>query len=103
MNFFLEILMTVSLGIILYLMARVLPRINDAEIHATPIIKDQWFVRYLEIVDEWIAYYSEKMLRRIKVWISKLDNNITKKLSRFKKENPKDIKPSLVENKESED
>ena len=86
MNFFLEILMTVSLAVMLYLMARVLPRINDSEVHTTPIVKDQWFVRYLEIIDEWIAYYSEKMLRRTKVWILKLDNNVTKKLSRFKKE-----------------
>lgn len=87
--------MTISLAAILYLTAKTLPRISDQEIAATPIIKDKWIVSYLEKVDEWIKILIEKLLRRLKIYILKLDNIVTKKINRFKKEPIKETKLPL--------
>lgn len=84
--------MTVSLAVILYLIAKTLPRVDDKEISATPIIKDQWITGYLEKIDEWIKIFMEKTLRRAKVLILKLDNIVTKKINHFKKEPAKETK-----------
>ena len=75
-----------SLGAILYLVAKTLPRIDDsAENHSKPA-KNHWIMIYLEKADEWLKTQLEKILRRLKVWILKLDNYVSGKLKHFKKE-----------------
>ena len=54
---------------------------------------------YLEKFDEWLKIFFEKFLRRVKVWILKLDNVVSERLSRFKKEVPKDLKLQREEKK----
>ena len=75
----------VSLGVILYLVAKTLPRIDDRELDASAL-KTHWVTTYLEKFDEKFKYYSEKMLRRSGIIILKLDNLINKKLNQLKRE-----------------
>jgi hypothetical protein len=82
-KFILQMLMVVSFGALLYIVARVLPRVgeredNDREPSRTPRI-----VVYLEQADEKLLIVLEKLLRRIRVMLLKLDNTISKKLGRF--------------------
>ena len=83
--------MMLSLGTILYLLARALPRVNDQEIkEKSASSQPHWFNTYLEKADEWLKAYLEKFLRRIRVWILKLDNFVAHRLNRFKKETPRE-------------
>lgn len=79
--------MVVSLGFVVYLFGRVVPRVSDKDVEKA---KEQslfhWLVGYLEQVDSWLLWLFEKFLRRLRVIIMKLDNVVTKKLGRFKKE-----------------
>ena len=79
--------MVVSLGFVVYLFGRVVPRVSDKDIEKA---KEQslfhWLVGYLEQVDNWLLWLFEKFLRRLRVFIMKLDNVVTKKLGKFKKE-----------------
>ncbi len=99
-SFILEIIIFVSLSVIVYLLARTLPRIDDSAITKDPLeFRTHWLMAYLEKFDEWLKIFFEKFLRRVKVWILKLDNVVSERLSRFKKEVPKDLKLQREEKK----
>jgi len=85
-----------SLGAIIYLAARTLPRINDADGEVRPL-RPHWLTAYLEKTDFWVQAHSEKILRRTKVWILKSDNWVSQKLNNFKKTEPKETITSLEE------
>lgn len=89
LKFILNIIIMLSFGTILYLVARTLPRIDDRDI-GVPSLKNQWFVVYLEKFDKKLKYYWEKTLRRAGIIVLKLDNMINKKLSNLKKESEKE-------------
>jgi hypothetical protein len=90
-NYLLEVLMMVSLGLILYLFARALPRVNDADLEAKPTPGlPHWVHEYLEKIDEWILATIEKTIRRFRLWILKIDNTLSEKLKRFKRETVKE-------------
>lgn len=86
-TFLLQITMVVCLGLIVYLLGRVVPRISDTDIEKA---KEQslfhWLVGYFEHVDVWLKSLFEKFLRRFHVMILKIDNVVTKKLGRFRKD-----------------
>ena len=84
-----------ALGMILYLVARTLPRIKDGDIDAPKTLKPHWIMIYFEKADEWLKPQFEKWLRRVKVWILKLDNWVSGKLSSFKKEASRETKIPL--------
>ncbi len=87
LTFLLQITMVVSLGFIVYLFGRVVPRVSDVDIaKAREQSLFHWLVGYLEKVDDWLLSLFEKALRRIRVIILMLDNVISEKLGRFKKE-----------------
>lgn len=93
LQFVFEMLIVLSLSVVLYLFARTLPRVSDElEVKNELRFKEHWFVSYLEKTDEWLKIILEKLLRRIKVWILKLDNVVSDKLGKFKKESQKDTK-----------
>ena len=97
-KFIIQILLVSSLAAIIYIFARVLPRIDDTEFNKkAPRTNTHWFIIYLEKADEWLKAYSEKFLRRIRVFILKLDNLIANKLHRFKKQTPKETVISMNE------
>lgn len=92
-SFILEIVMVVSLGIVLYLFARALPRVDDVFISPQDAkLKTNPMSVYLEKIDGWLKIFLEKLLRRIKVLLLKLDNIVSEKLNKFKKEQQKEIK-----------
>ncbi len=88
-KFILNILIMVSLGAILYLVARALPRIDDRDT-GIPSFKAHWTMVYLERFDKKFKFYLEKSLRRSGIIVLKLDNMINKKLSKLRKENDKE-------------
>ena len=92
-SFILEIIIFVSLSVVVYLLARTLPRIDDSAVTKDPsVFKTHWLMAYLERFDEWLKIFLEKFLRRVKVWILKFDNVVSERLNQFKKEIPKDLK-----------
>lgn len=80
-----------ALGVILYLTARALPRVNDVD--TTPVKEPElhWLTPVLEKADEKLKRFLERLFRRLKVVILKLDNFVSGKLNKFKKEEQKEI------------
>lgn len=86
-TFLLQITMVVCLGLIVYLFGRVVPRISDADVEkAREQSLFHWLVGYFEKIDEWLIDLFEKFLRRFHIVILKIDNVITKKIGRFRRE-----------------
>lgn len=91
----------VALAIILYLMAKALPRIGDEPENSG--VEKSRVMFYVEKLDEFLKAFLEKILRQVRVWILKFDNFIGQKLNHFKKEAPKETKlPQSEENKENQ-
>jgi len=90
-----------SLGAILYIVARTLPRIeeNPGEM---PIFKEHWMAKYIEKADVWFQSVLEKFLRRLRVWILKFDNYVSAKLNAFRKDEKRESKPTIVETERKE-
>lgn len=87
-NFILQIFIMVSLGTIIFLMARTLPRISETEPANLPKRKIDWLSHFpLEKIDALLNSFLEKTLRKIKLILMKLDNTVSKQLNKFKKEN----------------
>lgn len=96
--FTIEIAIMVSLAGIIYLLARALPRISD-DVSNGPERQSR-LMFYVEKLDDFFKAILEKFLRQSRVWILKVDNSVTQKLNRFKKEAPKETKLPAVEEKE---
>ena len=80
-----------SVGLILYLLARALPRVDDADLEAKPKQGlPHWVHEYLERLDVWILGVVEKFLRRTRLGILKIDNTLAEKMRRFRKEPAKE-------------
>lgn len=86
-NFILDLIVMVSLGTILLLLARALPRVSDEE--SEPQLRTPLMLVYLEKADKHVKMFSEKFLRRSRVVIMKLDNRLSERLSSFKKDSDK--------------
>jgi hypothetical protein len=75
-----------SLGLIIFLVARNLPRISETETAQNPKTKTNWFSSVpFEKIDATINTSTEKMLRKIKLILMKMDNTVSKQLNKFKK------------------
>jgi len=100
-KFILDIVVVISLGVVLYLLARTLPRISEvADDTLESRIRTHRLSMYVERMDEWVKAFFEKFLRRAKVWILKLDNTVSERLNRSKK-GPKELQ--FTEEKPEED
>jgi DNA-binding ferritin-like protein len=99
-----QIAMMLSLGTILYIAARTLPRINDEAIKGLAVQTD-WIAERIEALDERLKKIWEKTLRRVSVTLSKLQNKTHTRLTKLKKENdtPTDNFFSLDKTKKTED
>ena len=94
----------VSLGGIIYLFARALPRVTDAPI---PVNRKDYLAELmkklpLEKADAWFAQLFGKFLRKSKITILKLDNLLTKHINSLRKDNSSIDRPNLFEKKEDE-
>lgn len=83
-DFILQIFIMVSLGTVIFLAARVLPRISETA--STSKTKTNLFSSFpFEKVDAAVNAFLEKTLRKIKLFFLKMDNTISKLLEKFKK------------------
>lgn len=101
-----------SLAVMVYLIARAVPKIDENVVLARS--KNSFFDNLvhklpLEKIDLISSNLLEKLLRRVKIIILKIDNVLTKKLGNFKSVNSKqeDLRPNLfgksdLDNKEIE-
>lgn len=96
-NFILQILIMLSLGTIIYLIARAAPRVGDVE----ESFKKETFHEKLdkliakipfEKIDIFFSSNFEKILRKIKLWLMKWDNLLSEHLKRIKRSNDADVK-----------
>ena len=79
----------VSLGAILYIVVRALPRIDDAPVaYVKKSIFERWVVSEIpERVDALLNSFFGKLLRKLKVFLLKIDNRLTERLKKMKAEN----------------
>jgi hypothetical protein len=90
-SFVINIILFASLAFMIYMLARALPRITDAE-HET-ITHTSYFDKMIdrlpmERIDIVISTYLEKLLRKFKIFVSKLDAVINGHLARVRKNSP---------------
>ncbi len=100
-NFLLELIFMGSLGVMIYLMIRALPRISDVELKEVKELRVDWFNSILEKFDQRLKNFLEFFFRRFKILILKLDNFITEKMNSFKKSDSFKDLSVLVEKEES--
>lgn len=84
-KFILDLAIMVSLAVVLFIFARTLPKIDDKDITA-PKKQTPLMLIYLEKIDERIRSRTEKLLRRFRISILKLDNFVSGKIDNYKKE-----------------
>jgi hypothetical protein len=83
-NFILQIFVMVSLGVVIYLIARAVPRVGD-EISKPTLNLDRWLGSLkLEKLDVAFGNFMEKLLRKIKLFLMKLDNVTNNYLDKIK-------------------
>ena len=76
----------ISLGVIIFLAARTLPRISEMVLTDSPRRKFRWWRGLpLEKIDAVLNSFLEKLLRKIKLVLMKLDNFVSRQLNRIKK------------------
>jgi len=101
-DFILQIIVMLSLGAVIYLMARAVPRVTEME---AAVREPNYFDRLLkkiplEKIDAFLSAFFEKFLRKSKVFILKADNSLTKHLHNLKPDNTikTESKPAIFEN-----
>lgn len=78
-NFALQIILVLSLGLIIFLFARAIPRVNGDDAHSPTDALEKKLERWiaalpLHKIDRGINLFLEKMLRKLRVMILKVDN-----------------------------
>jgi hypothetical protein len=105
-NFILQTVLMLSLGTIIYLMARAIPRVGDEVSEPTTKI-DRWLNSLrLEKFDVLLGNFLEKALRKAKLILMKLDNVTSNYLDKIKQtklngngQKDKEGKPTLFDTK----
>lgn len=88
-DFIVQLVLVGSLGAMIYLLARALPRVTDDQ----AVLPDGFFDRLvdrlpLERIDTAASSFLEKTLRKIKILVQKLDNVINSYLEQIRKHSP---------------
>lgn len=98
-NFVLQTIVMLSLGAIIYLFARALPRVSET-VSSEPrknYLEDFLKKFPLEKADAFSSYWLERFLRKLKIVILRFDNLLTKHLQSLKRP-PTAEKTSLFDN-----
>jgi hypothetical protein len=98
LNFVLINILFVSIGVIIYIFARSLPRIEEKEKEKEPEMHhiDKFLVSDLpNKIDFLINFYTAKILRRLKIWSMRFDNYLTESLKKINLQNKDDKKIKL--------
>lgn len=85
-SFFLQLIMMLSLGTIVYIFASAVPRIEDeGEISRQHGFWEKLVKKIpLDRIDNYFNLFLQKIFRRIKIFLMKTDNLVTGQLDRFK-------------------
>lgn len=96
-DFLLQTSFFASLGLIVYVLARAVPRVDESGELKHPAGRFDRMLSKLPLkeVDDKLDLVAEKALRRIKVAVLRLDNMINNYLVRFKKNGNGEKKPDL--------
>lgn len=99
-SFTLQFIIMVSLATIIYLVAKTIPRIdeNAALNQSNRSFLEKFFSKLpLEKIDLMFDNLLEKILRKFKITVMKIDNMLTRKLSDFKPmvSSEKDLRPNI--------
>lgn len=90
-NFVLNIVLFAALGAVIYLFARTLPRIDDTKLDPA---KEDALAAHLtssvEKLDSRLKSLFEKILRKVRLIVLKVDNAIGNKIGKLKKEKEKE-------------
>lgn len=78
-NFVLQITLVLSLGFIIFLFARAIPRVNESDAHTPTDALEKKLERWiaalpLHRIDRGINLFLEKVLRKLRIVILKVDN-----------------------------
>jgi hypothetical protein len=88
-NFTVQITLVTSLAVMIYLLARALPRVSDADEGAAAGFFDRLVDKLpLERIDITISAILEKTLRKSKILVLKLDNAINSYIEQIRKHSP---------------
>jgi len=83
-----ELILFISLGVMIFVLARKLPVIQENSLETTPSSskekKSFFHFRWVEILDKKFAFFLAVVLRRFKLMVMKLDNFISRHLERIK-------------------
>ena len=89
-NYIVANIFIISAGTVLYLVARSLPRVEDNGAPRRQNILDRWVASEIpERIDATINSVMGKLLRKLKVFLLKIDNLLTEKLRRVTVKNGK--------------
>jgi|GEM_PF-6877503 len=82
MYFILEQVFLISIGIVVYLVVRTLPAVDGFDVQREKRAEKQrsWakkWQRWIDTLDQRFVHLLEKILRRAKVWVLKLDNYVS--------------------------
>ncbi len=101
LRFILQTVIMIALAAIVYLMAETLPRISDEEVADMKARRSTRLMGYVEKSDAALKSFSERFLRRVKVWLLQLNNFIEAKLGKLRKESGR--MPTLPETEEKKE
>ena len=88
-DFIVQIVLVGSLAVMIYLLARALPRVTDDQGVMPPGFFDRLVDRLpLERIDTAASSFFEKMLRKAKILVLKLDNVINSYLEQVRRHSP---------------
>ena len=87
-NFILQIIIFLSLGLVIYLLAKAAPRVSDEPVPDRPNPFNRLMTKIpMAKIDENINSFLSKLLRKLKVVIMKVDNFINDRLGKLTKKN----------------
>lgn len=78
-------ILMISLGVILYITVRTLPRIDDSQLPEKKGVLERWIASEMpEKIDAALNSFLAKFLRRLKVSLLKIDNSLGRHLRKIK-------------------
>lgn len=85
-DFILQLVLVVSGGILLYLVARTLPRLDETDPTPSPRhMLPEWAMYYLERADQELIAFFERVVRTLRVFLMKFDNVLGERIHKMRK------------------
>ncbi len=85
-EFILQLVIVVAGGILLYLVARTLPRLDETDPTPGPRhMLPEWVMHYLERADEELIALFERIVRWLRVALMKFDNTLGERVRKLKR------------------